>query len=147
MILYYFLTIILFITALIVGLIKGKKSGYTIFGLLGIVIALFTFNIFSGLAEALTVQALGKPELLGQNLGLLLAIALSTSIALGIYTILFMLIKFNKKDLVPEIFCLAASVIIAISSIQLTETLLNMEEKYSYPSVSIPQATRMIIFK
>jgi energy-coupling factor transporter transmembrane protein EcfT len=147
MILYYLLTIIVFITALITGIKKGKKRGYTIFGFLGIIMAVFTFSIFRGLSETLTVQALGKPELLGQNLGSLLAMALATSIALGIYTILFMLIKFNKKGLAPEACCLVTSVIIAISSIQLTGTLSSMEEKYSYPYVSVPQATHMVIFK
>jgi len=145
--LYYLLTIIVFITALVLGVKKGKKSGYTVFAFLGVIIALFTFKIFGGLSEALTVQSMGKPELLGQNLGSLLAMALSTSIALGVYSALLMIIKFDKKSLIPEICTIAASVIIAISSIQLVSAFSSLEEKYSYPSVSIPQAQYMITLK
>ena len=83
---------------------------------------------------------MGKPEVIGANLGSFLAMALSTSIALGIYSALIMLIKFNKKDLVPEICCIAISTIIVIGSIQLTGSLSEASNKYDTVGVSPSQA-------
>lgn len=144
---YYLLTIVLFLAAVVRGIEKGKKSGYIILGLLGVAAALFTCGIFWELSHTLATQSMGKPEILGSRLGSLLAIALSTSIALGIYSSLFMMIKFNKKDLVPEICCIAFSVIIVVGSIQLVGTLSGLDEKYSFPSVSIKSAKQAVTVK
>lgn len=144
---FYFFTTIVFITALTLGLKKGKKSGYTIFAFQGVIIALFTFKIFGELTHTLTVQGMGKPEVLGDRLGSFLAMALSTSVALGLFSLLFMLIKFNKKDLIPELCSVVVSGIIAFSSIQLVGTLSNLEEKYSFPSVSTQSAKLAVTIK
>jgi len=145
--LYYLLTIIIFITALIRGIKKGKKSGYTIFAVLGVIIALFTFKIFGTLAHSISVTGMGIPEVLGQNLGSLLAMALSTSIALGVFSLLFMIIKFNKKDLIPEICSVVITGIIAFSSIQLVGTLSNLEKENELVAVSTKQAKATVTLK
>lgn len=144
---YYVLTIVFFLAAVARGIEKGKRSGYIILGLLGVVAALFTFNIFGELSHTLVTQSMGKPEVLGSRLGWLLAIALSSSFALGIYSILFMMVKFNKKDLFPEICCIAFAVIIAVGSMQLVRTLSELDEKYSFPAVSVKSAKQSVTIK
>ena len=144
---YYVLTIVFFLAAVVRGIEKGKRSGYIILGFLGVVTALFAFNIFGELSHSLINQSMGKPEILGSRLGSLLAIALSSSFALGIYSILFMVIKFNKKDLIPEICCIAFAVIIAAGSIQLISTLSSLDERHSFPSVSVKSAKQAVTIK
>lgn len=145
---FYLYAVLAFCVALIRGFEKGKKSGYTVFGFLGVIIALLTFKSFGTLSDTL-VQAhgMGKPEVLGQSLGLLLTMALGSSVALGAYSLLFMIVKFNKKDLIPEICSVVTCGIIATSSILLVGALNNVEEKYAYPAVSIPQARLIITLK
>ncbi|MDF7823112.1 hypothetical protein P4B35_03750 [Pontiellaceae bacterium B12227] len=137
---YYFYLLIFFVVALIRGLKKGKRAGYTIFSVLGVLVALYTFNIFGYLSHTLMNKGMGAPEVLGNGLGSLLAMALSTSIALGVYSILFMLIKFNKKDLVAELCCLAMTTVIVISSLQLVGTLSEASKEYDTVGVSPGQA-------
>ncbi len=143
---FFVFAIIALAIALIRGFEKGKKSGYTVFGFLGVIIAIFTFKAFGDISYTLTIQGMGKPEVLGQNLGLLLAIAFSTSIALGLYSLIFMIVKFNKKDLIPEICSVVMCGIITFSSFQLVGTLENLEEKYTLPAVSTDSVKMMIPF-
>lgn len=143
---FFVFAIIALAIAIIRGFEKGKKSGYTVFGFLGVIIAIFTFKAFGDIAHALSIQGMGKPEVLGQNLGLLFAIAFSTSIAVGIYSLIFMIVKFNKKDLIPEICSVVMCGIIALSSFQLVGTLGSLEEKYTLPAVSTDSVKMMIPF-
>ncbi len=137
---FYLLSVILFITATVRGLKKGKKSGYMILSFLGVVIGLFMSVTLREFLCPLEVPAMGKPEILGQLIGTLIGTSIYSVCLLGTYVFIFMIFKFNRNDLIAEICAIVFSVTVIFGSMQLIRTLSSLEEKYSYPCISAKSA-------
>ena len=101
--LYFLVAVIVFITALVLGIRKGKSNGYRIFSLFWLTLGIHLALLMLAYADTMLSQGMGKPELMGS---IMLSIMTVSSFGFFMTIILNLCLlgfRFNPRDLLPEI--------------------------------------------
>ena len=131
----FFLSLIIFVVAMVVGLKKGKKTGYQIFSVFWLLLGIHLTLLVLTLADSIPNAGMGKPEAEGQLLCAILTVSSFGFLMTIVFNFIFAIVKFDKSHLIQEIVSIIISGLIILGIYNISNSFAQVAEETKSPAM------------